>query len=65
MKDKLYGKYSYNASSGDLAVSSGRVTINAGTYCFHSVKLTGGSTLRVAGPVVIRLTGQAPGKRRQ
>ena len=33
-------------------------TLAAGTYCFHNVTLSGGSTLAVAGPVKIVVTGK-------
>jgi hypothetical protein len=58
----LSGKYDYNAVTGDLKVSGGKAAALApGTYCFHTVELSGGATLTVSGPVVIKLTGQLNG----
>jgi hypothetical protein len=55
----LSGGFSYDPASGDLSVSGGKtVTLADGSYCFHDVKLTGGSTVMVNGPVSISLTGQ-------
>jgi hypothetical protein len=55
----ITGQASYNPAKGDLTVSGGRTaTLADGTYCFHSLTLSGGSVLRVNGPVVIYLTGQ-------
>jgi hypothetical protein len=50
------GRFTY--SNGDLSVS-GNNTINLanGTYCFHSMTLTGNATVQVSGPVMINLTG--------
>jgi hypothetical protein len=58
----LSGKYEYNAATGDLQVSGGKAaTLAPGTYCFHNLALSGGATLTVSGPVVIKLTGQLNG----
>jgi hypothetical protein len=54
----LSGQYAYNPTTGDLSLSGGKTaTLAEGTYCFHNVSLSGGSTLNVSGPVVIVLTG--------
>ena len=54
----ITGTYSYNANTGDLNVSGNNtVTLANGTYCFHNVTASGGSTLRVTGPVRISVTG--------
>ena len=54
----LTGKYSYNEKTGDLTVSGGNVaTLADGSYCFHSVTLSGGSSLIVNGAVKINVTG--------
>jgi hypothetical protein len=50
---------SYNYSNGVLTASGNgsEVYLTAGTYCFDTVKLTGGAVLRVDGPVKLWLTG--------
>ncbi|MDH7498897.1 MAG: pilus assembly PilX N-terminal domain-containing protein [candidate division NC10 bacterium] len=51
----------YNATTGDLNISVGaNLTLAPGTYYFHNVSMTGGSTLTVAGggSVVIYCSGQ-------
>ena len=54
----ISGKFSYSPVSGDLTVSGGKTaTLADGTYCFHSVTLSGGSTLSVGGPVVVVVNG--------
>ncbi len=51
-------KFTYDQRSGDLTVSGqGSVTLAAGTYCMHSVTLSGNATLNVGGKVTLRLTG--------
>jgi len=50
----------YNATTGDLNVSSGtNLTLNPGSYYLHSLSLTGGSTLTAAagGAVIIYIDG--------
>jgi hypothetical protein len=47
----------YNAVTKNLAVSSGgTLTLGAGTYFFSQLSLSGGSTLKVTGPVKIYIT---------
>jgi hypothetical protein len=41
-----------------LEVVRGTVTLANGAYCFHSVLVGTGATLKVAGPVTISLTGK-------
>jgi hypothetical protein len=54
----ISGKFSYSPVTGDLTVSGGKTAALAeGTYCFHSVTLSGGSTLSVGGPVKIVVNG--------
>jgi hypothetical protein len=54
----ISGKFSYSALTGDLTVSGGKTaTLADGTYCFHSVTLSGGSTLSVGGPVKLVVNG--------
>ena len=54
----ISGKFAYSPATGDLTVSGGKTaTLAAGAYCFHNITLSGGSTLAVAGPVKIALTG--------
>lgn len=46
----------YDAATGDLKGSGGAsVNLAAGTYCLHSVALTGNSALVVAGPTVVNV----------
>ena len=53
------GKFTYNASTGDLTVNGNRTaTLAAGSYCFHNLTLSGGGRLTASGPVTIHLTGQ-------
>ncbi|HYY93624.1 MAG TPA: FG-GAP-like repeat-containing protein, partial [Pyrinomonadaceae bacterium] len=53
------GKFTYNASTGDLTVNGNRTaTLAAGLYCFHNLTLSGGGRLTASGPVTIHLTGQ-------
>lgn len=53
------GKFTYNASTGDLTVNGNRTaTLAAGSYCFHNLTLSGGGRLTASGPVTVRLTGQ-------
>jgi hypothetical protein len=53
------GKFTYNASTGDLTVNGNRAaTLAAGSYCFHNLTLSGGGRLTASGPVTIHLTGQ-------
>lgn len=55
----MSGSFVYSARTGDLAVSGGgSVTLADGTYCLHTITLSGGSSLKVTGPVVLNLTGQ-------
>ena len=55
----ITGAYTYSAAKGDLTVSGGgTATLAAGNYCFHSVTVSGGSTLSVNGAVSISVTGQ-------
>ena len=50
------GRYTY--VNGDLSVSGAQnITLGNGTYCFHSLTLSGASVLQVAGPVSINVTG--------
>jgi MBG domain (YGX type) len=51
------GTFTYSKSTGDLSITKGKATIANGTYCFHNVSLSGGSTLNLTGPVVLNLTG--------
>ena len=54
----ISGKFAYSSTTGNLTVSGGKTaTLAAGEYCFHNLVLSGGSTLAVAGPVKITLTG--------
>jgi carboxypeptidase family protein len=56
------GQFTYNAAKGDLSVAGGKsATLANGSYCFHNVTLSGGSTLTVSGSVTIFLTGQLNG----
>jgi hypothetical protein len=49
---------SYNATTGDLTLTGARtLTLAAGTYCFHNVVLSGGSSLNVSGAVSVKLSG--------
>jgi hypothetical protein len=58
----ISGKFTYNAATGDLTVSGGKTaTLADGTYCFHNVTLSGGSTLAVTGPVAIVVNGPLNG----
>src|SRR5262249_30657501 len=51
------GNWSYNPNNGNLKVAGGgSVTLANGTYCFASISLTGGGSLRVDGPVTVSLT---------
>jgi hypothetical protein len=55
----ITGSFSYNAAKGDLTIGGGKsATLADGTYCFHDLILSGGSTLTVNGPVKIFLTGK-------
>jgi Tfp pilus assembly protein PilX len=55
------GTSNYNAATGVLVVngSSNTLTLANGSYCFSSVTLSNSGTLKVNGPVVMRMTGQA------
>jgi len=54
----ISGTYSYNASTGDLILSGvNSATLANGTYCFHNLTLANSAQLKVAGPVIIKLTG--------
>ena len=54
----IKGDYIYDKERGDLSVMGGNsVTIRGGTYCFNNIGLSGGSSLNVDGPVVIRMNG--------
>ena len=55
------GKSTYSATTGDLVIKSGSVKLAAATYCFHNVTVARGATLKVSGPVTIRLTGKLGG----
>ena len=50
-------KDAYNPAAGELKASKD-VTLANGTYCFKSIKLSGGADLLVNGPVTIKVTGQ-------
>jgi len=51
---------SYDASNGKLeGTGSDSITLANGTYCFKSVRLNGGSTLTIYGPVNIYVTGDS------
>jgi hypothetical protein len=51
-------KFTYDPRTGDLVVGGqGSVTIAAGTYCLHSVTVSGNGQLKVSGKVELRLTG--------
>jgi hypothetical protein len=53
----ISGKFTYNAATGDITVTAGTtVTLADGTYCFHKLTLSGGSSLTVSGPVSIVVT---------
>jgi hypothetical protein len=55
----ISGTFSYSSSTGDLVVNGpNTATLANGTYCFHSITLNTGGTLRVNGPVVVNLTGK-------
>jgi PilX N-terminal len=49
-------KNSYNPALGELKASS-NVTLANGTYCFNTVKMSGGGDLLVNGPVTVKVTG--------
>lgn len=50
------GKFTY--ANGDLTLASGATfTFANGSYCFRNLTVAGNATLRVNGPVTIRLTG--------
>ena len=55
----LAGKYTYNQATGDLTVNKGTTTVAPGTYCFHNVTVTGASTLKPTGAVVLKLTASS------
>jgi len=49
---------SYNPSTGVLNASGGgAISLANGTYCFHTITLSGGSTLSVSGPVTLDVNG--------
>jgi uncharacterized repeat protein (TIGR01451 family) len=55
----LTGAYTYDAAKGNLTVSGGgTATLASGTYCFNNVTVSGGSTLRINGTVIINVTGK-------
>ncbi len=55
----ISGGFTYDAARGDLTVKGGKTaTLAAGTYCFHNVTVSGGSTLNVGGAVTLVLTGK-------
>jgi hypothetical protein len=55
----ISGAYTYSAAKGDLTVSGGGTAVLAnGSYCFHNVTVSGGSTLVINGPVKINVTGK-------
>jgi hypothetical protein len=55
----LSGAFTYDAAKGDLTVKGGKTaTLAAGSYCFHNVTVSGGSTLATAGAVTLTLTGK-------
>jgi hypothetical protein len=57
LNPSISGDFTY--SNGDLKVTGQRVAIlAAGSYCFHSITLTGGATIQVNGAVSISLTGE-------
>ena len=56
------GTFTYSASTGNLTVKSETVNLANGAYCFHTVTVEDGATLRVSGPVAIHLTGKLMGK---
>jgi hypothetical protein len=50
------GRFTY--TNGDLSVASNStVTLGNGTYCLHSLTISGNGSLQVSGPVVIDVTG--------
>jgi hypothetical protein len=58
------GTYTYNQSTGDLTVSSSGniVTLKyngtlGGVFCFRNISISGGATIKVAGPVVLYVKG--------
>ena len=54
----ISGNYTYDAAKGDLTVNGqNTATLAGGSYCLHSITLSGGSTLAVSGPVKVNLTG--------
>jgi uncharacterized repeat protein (TIGR01451 family) len=55
----ITGAFTYDATRGNLTVGGGNTaTLAAGTYCFNNVTVSGGSTLRFTGQVVINVTGK-------
>ncbi len=55
----ITGTYTYDATKGNLTVSGGgTATLASGTYCFNNVTVSGGSTLRINGSVIINVTGK-------
>ncbi len=55
----ITGAYTYDATKGNLTVSGGgTATLASGTYCFNNVTVSGGSTLRINGTVIINVTGK-------
>jgi PilX N-terminal len=51
---------SYDATTGRLTASGGAdVSLSAGTYCFSSIVLSGGSTLTITTPVSMYLTAES------
>ncbi len=54
------GKFTYNPSTGDLSVSAQghRHPCAPGAYCFRSITMGGGASIRVTtGPVMIKVNG--------
>jgi hypothetical protein len=55
----ITGAFTYDPIKGNLTVSGGgTATMGPGTYCFNNVTVSGGSTLRFTGQVVINVTGK-------
>ena len=55
----MTGAYTYDPIKGNLTVSGGgTATLASGTYCFNNVTVSGGSTLRINGSVIINVTGK-------
>ena len=56
---RIGGKFTYDAAKGDLTINgNSTATLTNGSYCFHSLTLSGKGKLAVSGAVKIYLTGQ-------